>query len=144
MVQVPHILARITLSGLFAFEIFKKLSHPNNLLDPLRNGLGLHNLAASTVFVGVNLALALCISVLLFRPGPLGYFLSALFLLGGAIFAVMLSQLGWTGSCGCGVGSVVDFTNPLHFNAYQNTACAVLCATLGFRALSRKGTNDEE
>ncbi len=133
MRKKPPILVQIALAGLFFLALIPKLAAPSNLLDPLRVGLGLSDLAAALVFILIVLALAACIGTLFLRP-VLGLFLSAAFFITGTAYAVVLNRNGWTGACGCGIAPVRDSTNPLTTHACLNTACAVLVLFLAIRA----------
>lgn len=128
-----NILVRTALFGLFIFALVVKLRDPETLLVPLRSGLGLAGHTAAVVFILTISGLALCLSTLLLKRGA-GLIVSGLFFASGAAYAVLLSKSGWTGECGCGVTTVVEATDPMIAHAYQNTACAVLCLFLGFRA----------
>lgn len=74
----------------------------------------------------------------------LGLVLSGVFFAAGAAYSIVLDQNSYTGSCGCGVSAAPGAANQLIVHAYQNSASAVLCLFLGFRA--RRGgdfENDE-
>lgn len=100
----------------------------------MRLGLGLDATAAGLLFVLVVCVLAACIGALVLWRTRAGLLLAGGFFVCGAAYAVLLQTRGWTGSCGCGVATVADSSNPLIRHAYQNAACAALCLFLGFRA----------
>lgn len=107
---------------------------PSEFLNPLVNGLGLSGVGAGVFFVMTVLALGVLIGLLLFQRGGLGLVLSGVFFGFGAVYSVVLDQNKYTGGCGCGVSAAPDAANQLIVHAYQNSACAVLCVFLGFRA----------
>lgn len=99
---------------------------------------------SGVMFVVTVLALMVCIVLLILRRGGLGFAVSGVFFILGAVYSVFLSQNQNQGGCGCGVSIAADSEHELVIHAYQNAACAVLCLFFGVRARSSaKGVSDE-
>ncbi len=99
---------------------------------------------SGVMFVVTVLALMVCIVLLILRRGGLGFAVSGVFFIVGAVYSVYLSQHQYQGGCGCGVSIAADSEHELVIHAYQNAACAVLCLFFGVRARSSaKGVADE-
>ena len=121
-----------------------KMVDPSRFLSPLQNGLGLSGSGAGAFFVVTVLTLGILIALLLFRKGQAGLVLSGVFFAAGAGYSLILDHNKYTGSCGCGVSAAPDAANQLIVHAYQNSASAVLCLFLGFRArLGGENENEE-
>ena len=129
-----HWLVRLSIAGLFGLAMMGKMIDPSRFMNPLQNGLGLSGSGAGVFFVVTVLTLGILIALLLFRRGIAGLVLSGVFFAAGAAYSVILDQNSYSGSCGCGVSAAPDAANQLIVHAYQNSACAVLCVFLGFRA----------
>jgi len=135
---------RLSIAGLFGLALTSKLIDPTRFLSALQGGLGLSNAGAGSFFVFTVFTLAVLIALLLFRKSGLGLVLSGVFFIAGAAYSVTLNQHRYTGSCGCGVSAAPDAANQLIVHAYQNSASAVLCLFLGFRARLGGGYENEE
>ena len=137
-------MVRLSIAGLFGLALTSKLVDPSRFLTPLEGGLGLTNAGAGGFFVFTVLTLAVLIALLLFRRSGLGLVLSGVFFVVGAAYSIVLDQNSYTGSCGCGISAAPDAANQLIVHAYQNSASAVLCLFLGFRARLGGGSENEE
>ncbi len=129
-----QLIARGAVAGLFLLAIATKLFDPEQLLTPLRVGLGFSSMSAGVFFLVTVFILLVCVSLLLFWRGGLGLVLSGVFFAAGAMYAIVLNKQNYQGDCGCGVTVASGSANQLVVHAYQNSASAVLCLFLGFRA----------
>lgn len=137
--------ARWCVAGLFGYALTTKLINPGQLLKPFEYGLGLlSSMLAGVMFVLTVLVLVICLLLLLLRRGSVGFVLSGVFFIVGAVYSVYLSLHQYQGGCGCGVSIAKGSEHELMIHAYQNTACAVLTFFIGFRAgRLEKGEQDE-
>lgn len=138
------VVVRLGLVALFGYALATKLIDPSQLLNPFEYGIGMSSALAGVMFVVTLLALLVCVMLLHFRRGGVGFVVSGVFFIVGAVYSAYLSRHQYQGSCGCGVSIAEGAENELVIHAYQNAASAVLCLFLGLRAsLPENGFDDE-